>query len=232
MGPTATSFNAGEMLKKLTTGDQVALGACLLFFVFTFFPWIGIDGDFVSVTQSGFHGWGVVAWLLMLVTAGFVLVRTPLLSEQVQLPALPVLDWMIVAGGGALTLLCTLLYWVEYHESQTVGTISIGTTQKFGWYVALLSALGIAAGGYLKQTDPQPEARVAGPGYAASPTYAPPSTYPPPPPPAPPPQQAQPQYGAPQYGTPPSTPPAPPAPPAGPPASEPETPPYGTPPRP
>jgi hypothetical protein len=70
---------------------------------------------------------------------------------------------------------------------------------RFGWFVALIGALAVAVGGYLKKADPQPVA-AAGPTYPAQqyPPQTPPQQYPP--------QQTPPQQYPPQ-GPPPQGPP-------------------------
>ncbi|HEY6379377.1 MAG TPA: hypothetical protein VI316_09365 [Candidatus Dormibacteraeota bacterium] len=229
MGRPASSLNAGEMLRRFTLGDRVILGSCVVFLIFSFFPWIGVDvasGAFgVSFDQSGLHGWGVLAFIVMLVVAAFVMIRSPLLNNQIAVPALPLADWMLLLIGGVITLGATLLYWVEYHQSVDTGLGSVGTTNRFGWYISLLAAIGICVGAYLKQNDPAPVAAGAGGGsvgggYGATPPpqpgYGPPQYGAPQPPPAPggytpPAEQApavpeQPPQPPPGYGAPPTTP--------------------------
>lgn len=202
MGKPASSLNAGEMLRRFTLGDRVILGSCVVFLIFSFFPWIGVDvgtSSFgVSFDQSGLHGWGVLAFIVMLVVAAFVMIRSPLLNNQVAVPALPLADWMLLLIGGVITLGATLLYWVEYHSSVDTGLgTSIGTSNRFGWYISLLAAIGICVGAYLKQNDPAPVAAGAGGGSVGG-GYGTYSATPPP----------QPGYGPSQYGTP-QPPPAP-----------------------
>lgn len=236
MARPATTFNAGQMLKRFTLGDQVILGSCIVFLIFSFFPWIGLDVGTnafgVSFDQNGLHGWGVLAFIVMLFVAAFVLVRSPLLNNQIAVPVLPLADWIILLIGGIITLGATLLYWVEYHSSVDTGVGSIGTSNKYGWYICLLAAIGICVGAYLKQNDPIPVA--AGGGGTAAGGYGGYGGTPP-----------QPGYGPPQYGAP-QPPPAsgypeqPAAPGYQPPAPPPEQPPppppsgggYGAPPQP
>jgi hypothetical protein len=232
------------MLKRFTLGDQVILASCIVFLIFSFFPWIGIDFGTnafgVSFDQNGLHGWGVLAFIVMLFVAAFVLVRSPLLNNQIAVPVLPLADWIILLVGGIITLGSTLLYWVEYHESVDVPGGSFGTSNKFGWYICILAGIGICVGAYLKQNDPVPVAAAGGGtvgggygGYGGTPP--------------------QPGYGPPQYGAPPQPPassypeqpqapvyqppPPPPAPAPAPPPEQPPPPPppsggYGAPPQP
>jgi hypothetical protein len=206
--PQQQSFDPQAFIKGLTRGDQVVLGSSVLLLIFYFFPWIGVDtsafgGISVSASENGLHGWGVLGFIVVLAVIAFALIRTPALSEAVKLPELPAADWMIFAGAGVLELITTLLYWVEYHSSTDIGGVSFGTSQKYGWYIAIILSIALAAGGYLKQSDPQPAASGGGGSSypPPSPTYAPPPPpqpqggyAPPPPPPAAPPPSP---YGAP-----------------------------------
>lgn len=212
--PNQQSFDAQAFIKGLTLGDQVVLGSSVLLLIFFFFPWIGVDtsafgGISVSATENGLHGWGVLGFIVVLAVIAFALLRMPMLSDSVKLPELPAADWMIFAGAGVVELITVLLYWVEYHSSTDIGGVSFGTSQKYGWYIAIILSVATAVGGYLKQNDPQPAASTGGGSSypPPSPTYAPPPPQPqggyappPPPPPAPSPYSAPPPpspYGAP-----------------------------------
>ena len=221
-------FRPGDMAKQLTRGEMVALGGCVVFILFSFFPWISAGVEGFSVSQNGLHDWGLLAVLVVLATAAFVALRSALLRSQVQLPAVPAEDWMIIVGGGAIALLATLLYWVHNHASSDSSFgVSFSTSQSFGWYVCLLAAAAIIAGGVLRKTEPVVAAvgpGIGGPGGGTPAQYAAPNYGATP---------AQPQYGSPQYGTPGQQAPAAPTytPPAAPPAAPP-APGYGTPPPP
>lgn len=212
MPAQSSGFDPQAFVKGLTRGDQVVLGSSVLLLIFYFFPWIGIDCGSVGcgafdVSQNGIHGWGLLGFLVLLAVIAFALLRSSLLSGSVSLPALPVQDWMIFAGAGALELVFGLLYWVEYHASDSSGLVSVGTVQKFGWYVSLVLSILLAVGGYLKMNDPQPATSPMGGGGGGGGGYPAPSpTYAPPPPPqplgGPPPPQGPPPtpYGGPPAG--------------------------------
>lgn len=199
MGQPTAQFNAGDLLKKFSLGDLVVLGSAIVWILFSFFAWTGIDVGFGSADQNGLHGWGLLGFLVILAVIALVIIRSPLLSGQVQLPALPLADWMILGAGGVIALATTLLYWVEYHASVDTGLgSSFGTSQKFGWYVCILASIGVVVGAYLKQNDPAP---AAGGGYSggggggyAAPNYGAGQPQP---------YGGQPQYGAPQQPAPP-----------------------------
>lgn len=231
-----TSFNAQEFLNRFTPGELVIAGSSVLLVIFYFLSWLGGDqvcesfaGQTVCAgggSGDGFHGWGVVGFIILLLIIGFFVVRLEPVRKSVQLPELPLPDWQVYIVGSALELIAILLYWVEYHQD--------GISFKYGWYISLILAIGIGVGGFLKQQDPQPVASGAGlggmgggdgGGFAPPPPPATPSYAPPPPPAAPPPpppvQQAPPPYppppAAPPQAPPPPSAPSPPPPPGMPP---------------
>jgi hypothetical protein len=199
MGPPAQSqqqANVGDFFKRFSTSDLIIGGASLvLLIVILFFPWMGVSFDcrgnalceasVGSVSFTGLHGWGVLCFVVLLITIAFWVLRSEWVRDSVPIPALPLPDWQIYIGLGALEVITILLFWLEYKD---------GADLKFGWFLALLAGIGTIVGGYMKQNEPQPVAAAPGGGSTGyrpppppptTPTYTPPTAPPPGPPPGP-----------------------------------------------
>jgi hypothetical protein len=232
--PQQIDFQA--ILAKFTTGELVILGASILWFIFSFFgSWLSASyscpasfgpacssiGSVSDIGATIYHGWGWLAFLAWLALLLFFVMRK-FLRAQVELPPLPVPDAYVYMGLGALMVLGTFLYWVEYHTSESAAGFSSSITFGWVWFVGVILEIAIIAGGYLTQNDPAPAvAGGASGGYGGygggyqqpgNPQQQAPA-YPPQPPYADP-SQTQQRYGAPpqqgypqQGGYPPQQPP-------------------------
>ena len=132
-------------LKKLTIGEMVTAISGVLLLVFSFFKWFGVSiGGFdIDVSRSGWQSpgafWGIIAILLGIVLATHVIVEK---LTSVDLPdRLGSVGWGVThLAGGIIAVLFLLIKWV---------TKESGWDTKIGFWLALLSALGLAVGGYL-----------------------------------------------------------------------------------
>lgn len=225
-------------LRRMTNGDRVVAVALIIMLIAAFLPWVtvslslGIPGapDLGNVSVNGYHSWGFLYWLATYLLIIFWVLRV-LIPEIVPIPPLPVADSVIYMAGGVIALVGAILYQVA--NSFT----SIG----WGWFVALVGAVILVAGGFLKQRDPASPVHPSqtggygGGSYGGGSPYGgtPPQSGPYIPPsqqqtPYTPPAQPSPQ-AAPPYTAPPQQPPLPPqAPPPG--GMPPQGPPQGPPP--
>jgi hypothetical protein len=135
-------------LSKLTTGDKVMGGSAALLFIFSFFDWFGLGEGAFSYSENG---WGSVFSLLGILV-GLVILVVLILQKltTVQLPDLP-LPWAqayFIAGivCAALILLQLLIGGSEQ---------GVDLDRKIGVYLGTLAALGVAAGGFLKKSEPE-----------------------------------------------------------------------------
>jgi hypothetical protein len=130
-------------LSKLTTSDKVVAGSGLALFIFSFFPWYGVEGF-----DGGRNGWdyflfGIIPVLLGLAMLAVVAIKA--FSSDTKLPDLPV-PWgqaMLIAGVIAAVLVLLKLLMGD-------DVLGFDLDRKFGLILSAISAIGLAAGGYLK----------------------------------------------------------------------------------
>ncbi len=185
---------------KLSTGEKVSAVSAVLLFVFMFFDWFGVEVSGVpgfSGTVSGSGGgsaWDaldVIPIFLMLAIVVAIGVAVIRLTDADLEP--PVSLNAIVAGLGGLAVLLILYRIVFPPDFGSFGGVSVDATLKFGIFLGLIAAAGIAYGGYSAMREEgatfgDAADRLSGGG------GQPPAGGPPPPPPAqqPPPTSQQP----------------------------------------
>jgi len=187
-------------LDKLSTGEKVSAGSAVLLFVFMFFDWFGVKvtgvpGFSGDVTGSG----GGSAWdaldvipiflmLAIVVALGVAVIR--LTDADVEPPVS--VNSIVAAVGGFAVLL--ILYRIVFPpEFGSFGGVTVDATLKFGIFLGLIAAAGIAYGGYAAMREEGAtfggEAdRLGGgqpPAGGPPPPPPPPAQQPPPPPPPP-----------------------------------------------
>ena len=142
-------------LSKLTTGDKVIAGSGIALFIFSFFPWFGLDTGFGSYSESG---WSSI-FSLFAILIGMAMVAVILLPMfGVELPELGQ-SWsqiLFIAGivAGVLILLQLLI------GSSTAG---VDLDRKVGVFLGLLAGIGLAGGGVLKKQEAEGGGAAAGP---------------------------------------------------------------------
>lgn len=179
---------------RLSMGERISAVSGLLLFVFMFFDWFGVKVSGVpgfsgQITGSGggsaWDALDVIPLFLMLaivVALGVAVVR---LTDAVL--ELPVSMNAIVAVLGSIAFLLILFRIVFPPDFGSFGGVTVDATLKFGVFLGLLAAAGIAYGGYSAmreegETFGDTADRLQGGGQ-------PPAGGPPPPPPPPPPGQ-------------------------------------------
>jgi hypothetical protein len=149
-------------LSKLSTSDRLIAGGGVVYLIAMFLPWYGLSG-------GANNGWdyflgGVIPLLLILVSAGKVLMTA--MAPDSKLPDLP-MPWSqvhLIAGAAAAVL---VLLRLIIGSDIDAGFVSISLDRKYGLFLALLSAAAVAAGGLLKfQEGDAPSVGGAGPGSA------------------------------------------------------------------
>ena len=166
---------------KLTTADRVVCASAIVFLIATFLPWYGVEG-FDEANNSGWDYFltGIIPLLLAVVMVAQIAVSR---FSTTKLPVLPLPWGQVHLIAGALAAVLLILRTLIASDVETfAGDFTL--ERRWGLFVALIAALGLAAGGFLKSKEPEPV--VQGGGYGAGPGgYGPPpggGNYPPPPP--------------------------------------------------
>jgi hypothetical protein len=225
---------------KIRFGEAVAAVSALLLFIIMFLPWYGYTakgtsglGFSISANRSAWQAYGFIDLILfvtIIVALGMVV-----LSMTQRSAALPVSACVVVAILGGVSVLLILFRIVskpDYCRGGACASDFLNVSLKYGIFLGLITAGGIAVGAFLAMReegtsfsdaaqrlqggtgggDAPPPAQPAQPA-APQPPAAPPQAPPTPQPPAAPPPQQPPA---------PQPPPAPPQPPpATPPPSQP-----------
>lgn len=196
-------------LYKLSTGEKISAVSGVLLFVFMFFDWFGVEVSGVPGFSGTISGVGGSAWdaldvipiFLVIAVVAAVGVAVIRLTDADVEP--PISLNTIVAVLGALAFLLILYRIVDPPGGGEFGGVSVDTTLQLGIFLGLLSAAGIAYGGYSAMREEgvtfgDAADRLGGggpaPGSPPPPTQPPQSSVPPPPPqpqspPPPPPPQ-------------------------------------------
>jgi hypothetical protein len=181
-------------IDKLNTGEKVAGVSAVLLFVFMFFDWFGVEvsgsGGFTqTVPDAGGSAWDALDFIpiVLVVTIVVALVNVFLrLSDSEYEP--PISMNVAVAVLGGLSTLLVLYRIIDPPGFGSFGGISVDATLKFGIFLGLLTAAGIAFGGYRAMQEEGSTFggtadRLSGGGGTPPPPAAPTGTQPPPPPP-------------------------------------------------
>jgi uncharacterized membrane protein YhaH (DUF805 family) len=243
-------------LDRLSMGEKISAGSAILLFVFMFFDWFG-----VKVPTEGFSGslpggesaWDVLDVIPIFLMAAIVValaVAVIRLTDADIEPPFSLNTLVAVLGGLAFVLI--LYRIISPPDFADFGNVPVETTLKFGIFLGLIAAAGIAYGGYSAMREEgmtfgDAADRLSGGGGGGAPPGGSGLQTPPPPPPVgaqDPGPQAPPPRGQPGPQTPPPPTPGPPLqqppPPPAPPAPEqplqqpppPPAPPLGSPPPP
>jgi len=150
--------------KHLSNGDLAVGGGAAVALIACFLPWTtytqSLTSDFhipagtSSTSVNAFGAWsGWLFFLVLLVVAGVFLARWFALGG---LPALPAADFYVYVGGGALMLLLALVFIPTTSESEQYLNGTLASSTGAGLIIAILAAVAIGVGGYLKRGEAQP----------------------------------------------------------------------------
>jgi hypothetical protein len=131
-----------EKFNALSVGEKIILPAGVVLFIVGFFPWYSVDlGPLGTYTRSGWESpgaiWSILAILVGLAMAGVVVVKN---LGTVEVPDnVGGFTWpKIHLGAGVAAVLFVLVKLAN--ESSHMG---------FGFYVGIIAAAALAAGGFL-----------------------------------------------------------------------------------
>jgi len=162
-GNTANTNPAiGEMLGALGTGRLVVLGGSLIGFILGFFNWVSAD----SYGESAWHGWGIIAMLLFIVTAIWAALPLAKVQPRGFLSALPpaLTEARLIMGAGLLAAFSVIVFIaseaprVSFSESGSVSAAGLTLPGSASGgpsiiaYLGLLAALAIIVGGLMMQS--------------------------------------------------------------------------------
>jgi hypothetical protein len=208
-------------LDRLNTGEKVAGVSAILLFIFMFFDWFGVEVSGVPGFSGDISGAGGSAWdaldlipiFLMLAIIAAIGVAVIRMTDADVEP--PVSLNTIVAVLGGIAVLLILYRIVDPPGGGEFGGVSVDTTLKYGIFLGLLAAAGIAYGGYSAMREEgitfgDAADRLAGGRGGGAGAPPPPPQQQPPVPQQPPMQQQQPSSTPPPPPPPPPTNPPPP----------------------
>lgn len=137
-----------DKINEMSTGEKLIAGGGIVLLIASFLPWYSASagfGDFsVSFTANGWEAPGAI-FSILAVIIGVVLAGAVLGPKfgNMQLPALGSITWgqAFVGGGVAAVVLIVIKF---LNESSSIS---------FGFYLGVIAAVAIAAGGYLLYTE-------------------------------------------------------------------------------
>jgi len=141
---------AGRSPSRLNIGELISASCAVLLIVFMFaFEWYGVDGipgrsparTGVVSSENGWHGLSVIRWLMLLtVAAAFAAVAIH--ARRPSRPAVAATRLAVLLLASLTTVLLCYRVLIVLPSPDRV------FDQKLGAYLGLISALGIALGGY------------------------------------------------------------------------------------
>jgi hypothetical protein len=181
---------------KLSTGEKIAGVSAVLLFIVMFFDWFGVEvsgsnGFSGTVPGAGGSAWDALEFIpiILVITIVVALINVFLrLSDSEYEP--PISMNVAVAVLGGLSTLLVLFRIIDPPGFGTFGGVTVDGTLEFGIFLGLVTAAGIAYGGYRGMqeegsTFSGTADKLSG-GGPSDPPPPPPSSTPPPPPPPPP----------------------------------------------
>jgi hypothetical protein len=142
-------------LNRLSTADKVIGASAILFLLALFMPWYGLAG-------GSNNGWDyfLTGILPLLIAAGMVAVIAIQRFTTTELPKPPIPWSQIHLIAGAVIVVLLLLRVLITSDVEVLGE-SFDLDRKYGLWIALIAAIGLGVGGYLKNQES--EDAVAGP---------------------------------------------------------------------
>jgi hypothetical protein len=138
---------------KLNTGEKIAGVSAVLLFIVMFFDWFGVEvsgsGFSGSVPGAGGSAWDALDFIpiVLVVTIVVALINAFLrLSDSDYEP--PISMNVAVAVLGGLSTLLVLFRIVDPPGFGSYGGVSVDATLEFGIFLGLITAAGVAYGGY------------------------------------------------------------------------------------
>jgi uncharacterized membrane protein YhaH (DUF805 family) len=179
-------------VNRLSTGEKIAGASGILLFIFMFLDWFGVEvsggGFSSSVPGSGGNAWDALDFIpiiLVIAVVAAVAMAVLRLTDTTLEPIVPLSIAVTVLG--VLSVLLILFRIIDPPSFGSYGGYSVDATLKFGIFLSLIAAGGVAYGGYRTMQEEgasfgDAADRLSG-GRSDGPSAGPPSPPPPPPPP-------------------------------------------------
>jgi hypothetical protein len=140
-------------INKLSTADRVVGISAIVFLIATFLPWYGLEFEGIGTYSNS--GWdyfltGILPLLLAIAMVAQIFVTR---FTTTQLPPLP-LPWKQVhlIAGAVIAVLLVLRLLITSEEGS--GGFEVELDRMYGLFVAVLAAIGLGVGGFLKSQEP------------------------------------------------------------------------------
>ena len=136
-----------DKLNELSLGEKLIGGGGILMLIASFLPWYSIDlgiAGFDSINRNGWQSPGAI-WSILAVLIGVVMAVAAVAPKlaNMRLPDLGSITWgQALLALGALTVLLIFLKLIA--ESSYLS---------FGFFLGIIAAIALAAGGYLMYTE-------------------------------------------------------------------------------
>lgn len=146
--------------KRIPQGELIAGVAGVLLIIFEFFDWYGgkasgtIGGVHVSRTGGGADAWQAFSFIdILLFVLALVAIGVAVMRGLNRMPAMPYSPSILVTGAGGLAVLLILYRLISKPDFGGIPSSILGVhfsvTLKLGIFLALLSAAGMAYGGWM-----------------------------------------------------------------------------------
>jgi hypothetical protein len=198
-------------LNRLTQGEKIAGVSAILLFIFMFFEWYGVSisggGETIAVGSGG-NAWDTLDFIPILLLVAIVATLAVVFIESSDTDVdLPVHGAAIITVVGIIAVLLILFRIIDTPTFASIGGVSAEGSVKFGIFLSLIAAGGMAFGGWRTMQEEgttfgdaadRLSSGGSGGGPGAGPPPPPSSSPPPPPPPSstPPPPPPPPSSGS------------------------------------
>lgn len=146
------SMNIQEQFNKIALGEKIILPAGIVMLIASFLKWYSVSVSFLgedlgSVSRSGWQSpgalWSILAVIIGLVMTGLV---AAVRFANVKLPELPNgVTWgRLMLGLGVAALLFIVIKFINESSHMSIG-----------FYLGIIAAIALAAGGFLTFQEEQ-----------------------------------------------------------------------------
>jgi hypothetical protein len=183
-------------LNRLTQGEKIAGVSAILLFIFMFFDWYGVSisggGETIDLGGGG-NAWDTLDFIPILLLIAIIATVAVVVIEATDNDVdLPVHGAAIITVVGIVATLLILFRIIDTPTFASIGGVSAEGSVRFGIFLSLIAAAGMAFGGWRTMQEEGTTFGDAadrlsggsGGGPGAGPPPPPSSTPPPPPPPS------------------------------------------------